>query len=57
MQLNDIDMFQPGGAPRDSSMLITCDVSPIAVTSFSSGVPNDSNDFYLIDPEECKLLD
>jgi len=57
VNLNDIDMFQPVGAPRDSSMLITCDVSPIAVTSFSSGVAPTSNDFYLIDPDACKILD
>jgi len=41
----------------DSSLLITCDVSPITVTGYPNELSDPNNDFYLIDPTICSVLD
>jgi len=57
LTINDIDMFQ--AIVMQSNQLITCDVSPVVVTGFSSGAPalGNANDLYLVDPAICDLLD
>jgi len=53
---NDIEMY-PYPTDTDSSLLITCDVSPITVTGYPNGLSDSNNDFYLIDPTICSVLD